>query len=261
LIEYDQGTMAIPAQRGYRPIRGFNPNPFHPGGTSYGYRIPAPAKPAYRTVTTPGYKPNYAKLLAGFPGVVDAQGAYGEAVGSSEDQRRNAIRAAIIQLGAMPGGVGPGLTGIDPQTGHPLRESGGGPSWLQGMDANLAGIAAGNSASALSQLGVQRSHGRADLGAELASRGILNSGALTGGEHQIQQNYDKGVAQATQETMAAIQGALGAETTAKAQARAALGTARMGAATSLMQDPRYRPTAPTRKKMRVVPKRLRRVGP
>jgi hypothetical protein len=98
-------------------------------------------------------------------------------------EKTGAVRRAVTQFGEVPGGAPVG--DIDEAT-------------------RLA--AAQNPLSTVRQLNEARGHSRADLAAVLAGRGMLSSGALTGGEQRIQQGFERGRGTATQQLLDALAG-------------------------------------------------------
>jgi hypothetical protein len=166
--------------------------------------------------------PNYGADLVGAPDFTEANAAYEENVRLSHDQRRNRIRAALIKLGFQPGGVN--------------------AKALEGIDPSTAELAANNSASALAKLGLKRGTDRADLSADLASRGLLDSGALRGGENMVQSAYDMGLLGATQEYLNEQDVALSDEAQALATGQNVYTAAKAAAANAAAQNPLFTPT-------------------
>jgi len=166
--------------------------------------------------------PNYGADLVGSPDFTEANAAYEQNVRLAHDQRRNRIRAALIKLGFQPGGVdAKALEGIDPST---------------------AELAQNNSASALARLGLKRGTDRADLAADLASRGLLDSGALRGGENMVQTSYDQGLLGATQDYLSEQNTALGDEAQSLATGQNVFTAAKAQAAQAAAQNPLFTPT-------------------
>ncbi len=129
--------------------------------------------------------PNYEALLQGDPtylGTLAQISAAGDAAGR---ERAMAVRRAIAQFGGAPAGWSSGFGDVD--------------------EAALA-AARSNPNSTLAQLEKVRSTSRADLAAALGARGMLHSGALTGGEQAIQSRYEGAQQEATQRLLDALSG-------------------------------------------------------
>jgi hypothetical protein len=129
--------------------------------------------------------PDYASLIAGDPtlqGAIAQIAASGAAAGR---EKMNAIRRAVVQAGFVPSGWTGSVGDIDQATLTAAQQ---------------------NPLSQARQLVETREHGRADLAAALAGRGMLASGALTGGEQSIQTGYERGQATATQNLLDALAG-------------------------------------------------------
>lgn len=185
-----------------------------PGSWSGAMRLPSGG------VWNPG--PNYGADLVGEPDFTEANARYEENVRLAHDQRRNRVRAALIKLGFQPGGADArALADIDPST---------------------ADLAANNSASVLAQLGLKRGTDRADLSAELASRGLLDSGALRGGENMVQSSYDQGILGGTQDYLNEQNTALGDEASTLATGQSAFTQAKALAAQAAARNPLFTPT-------------------
>ena len=180
-----------------------------------------PEGPNPTQFSNPG--PNYGADLVGDPDFTEANANYQYNLDLATKQRQNRIRAALIRLGFQPGGAdAQALAGIDPST---------------------AELAQNNSESALAQLGLQRGKSRADLAAELASRGMLDTGALRGGENMVQSAYDQGLYGATQDYLNEQGTALTDEATAKATGQVTYTAAKAAAALAGAKNPLFRPTA------------------
>jgi hypothetical protein len=170
--------------------------------------------------THPG--PNYGADLVGEPDFTEANANYQYNLDLAHKQRQNRVRAALIKLGFQPGGAdAAALAGIDPST---------------------AELAQNNSESALAQLGLQRGKDRADLSAQLASRGLLDSGALRGGENMVQSSYDTGLLGATQDYLNEQNTALGDEANALATGQSTYTAAKAAAALAASKNPLFTPT-------------------
>ena len=212
-------TLGFTAGRGYyakpAPVR---PAPVRPTGGG-GATVPPPV--TYGAAPwNPG--PNYGADLVGEPDFTEANANYQYNLDLATKQRQNRIRAAMIKLGFQPGSANAeALAGVDPST---------------------AQLAAQNSASALAQLGLQRGKSRADLSAELASRGMLDTGALRGGENMVQSAYDEGLLGATQDYLNEQNTALADEATTKATGQQAFTAAKAAAAAAAARNPLFTPT-------------------
>jgi len=170
--------------------------------------------------TNPG--PNYGADLVGEPDFTEANANYQYNLGMAHKQRQNRVRAALIKLGFQPGGAdAAALAGIDPST---------------------AELAQNNSASDVAQLGLKRGTDRADLSAQLAARGLLDSGALRGGENMVQSDYDKGLLSATQDYLNEQNTALGDEANTLATGQSTYTAAKAAAALSAAKNPLFTPT-------------------
>jgi hypothetical protein len=142
------------------------------------------------TTTTPGKagywtNPDWEGLIQGDPTYM-ATLAQIEASGASAGRERAAaVRRAIAQFGGTPKGWASGFGDVDPATLAAAQE---------------------NPYSTLAQLDKARGMGRADLGAALGARGMLSSGALTGGEQVIQKGYEQAQYEGTQKLLDALYG-------------------------------------------------------
>lgn len=129
--------------------------------------------------------PDYSALLQGDPGYINANAAAVADASSAARQRANLAKAAIIGFGGTPASWG-----------------------NQFGDITAADIAAAqqNPYSTLATLTRQRGQGNTDLAAQLAARGILSSGALTGGQQALQNSQEEAQYNATQSLLAALGG-------------------------------------------------------
>jgi len=166
--------------------------------------------------------PNYGADLVGDPDFTEANAKYEENVRLAHDQRRNRVRAALIKLGFQPGSADMAA--------------------LEGIDPSTAQLAAQNSDSALARLGLKRGTDRADLAADLANRGLLDSGALRGGENMVQTSYDQGLLGATQDYLNEQNTAIGDEATTLATGQSAFTAAKALAAQAAAKNPLFTPT-------------------
>lgn len=136
---------------------------------------PAVVKPVAPTDTTvpppvSGHwdVPDYQSLIASMPDFVSANAditAEGADAGTS---RRAAIQRAIIDSGFSPGSYKDPYGDLDPTT---------------------LSAASANPQSTLAQLTLARNRGGADLAAALAGRGMLSSGAYTGGDQRLLEGF------------------------------------------------------------------------
>jgi hypothetical protein len=242
--------------------KAYNPYAYAPGGSSTavskaiqtaGYAKPAPAPvvkaPTINPIAPPnslnsigsdaaqeyggggGYSypqvvwnpgPNYGADLVGAPDFTEANANYTQAVNLAHQQRQQRVRAALIKLGFQPGSADAAA--------------------LEGIDPSTADLAQNNSASALAKLGLKRGTDRADLSAELAARGILDSGALRGGENMVQSSYDQGLLGATSDYLNEQNTALGDEANTLATGQSTFTAAKAAAALSAAQNPLFTPT-------------------
>jgi hypothetical protein len=150
-----------------------------------------PADPGSTTTTVTNdpqghwTSPDYQALIRGDPALIGIYGSLDASAASDERARSDAIKRAIVQFGAAPA------------------------SWQShygDLDAAALAAAQANPFSITKELAHQRDTSNADLGAALAGRGMLQSGALTGGEQVIQRGYDKASADATQQLLDALGG-------------------------------------------------------
>jgi hypothetical protein len=158
--------------------------------TTPGAAVPSTVPPP-PTPSTPGSGPghwqipDYNALLAADPlnqAAIANEAAQEATAGKT---RAAAIQQALINFGLVPQGFN---------------------SSYGDVNADVLKNAAANPFSTTKQLALQRSQGNADLDAALAARGILASGALTGGEQSIQTAYDSALSNATQQLLQALGG-------------------------------------------------------
>jgi hypothetical protein len=220
-------SLAFTAGKGYYAApKVVAPKPVVPKPVGGGFVPNVPAPPGSNPVvagpgvTNPG--PNYGADLVGDPDFTEANANYQYNLDLAHKQRQNRVRAALIRLGFQPGGAdAQALAGIDPST---------------------AELAQQNSESALAQLGLQRGKSRADLSAELASRGMLDTGALRGGENMVQSAYDQGLLGATQDYLNEQNTALSDEATTLATGQQTYTAAKAAAALAAAKNPLFTPT-------------------
>jgi hypothetical protein len=148
--------------------------------------------------------PDYNALIAGDPTLMGAIAQIKASGAASGREKINAVRRAAVNFGGeLPAGAA-GLGDIDEATRIAARD---------------------NPLSTVRQQDEARGRNRADLLAALAGRGMVSSGALTGGENQIQQGYERSRGTATQQLLDALSG----YETSHAQAQRELALAEMEA--------------------------------
>lgn len=186
--DYDwRDTVAklVSAAAGYSPP-GANlsaPTVYQPQG------VPAPP-PTPSAPPTPGalghyQTPDYASLISADPGLISTTSQVNAAESTLGRSRADAVRRALVQFGVVPAGWQSGYGDVDEPT--------------------LA-AASQNPFSIMRQLGETRARGSADLAAALGARGILSSGALTGGEQLLQRQFEGSQYDATSKLLAALGG-------------------------------------------------------
>jgi hypothetical protein len=144
--------------------------------------------PTTRTVPGHMFMPDWEALIRGDPRMLAGQTAWTTAKGSAATRRANAIKNAIIHFGAAPQNW---------QSGYgDLTEA----DYLAASDRTA------NPFSFMALAEAQRGRNRGDLRAELAGRGMLDSGALTGGENMIQRGYEEGVGAETSNLLDTLSG-------------------------------------------------------
>jgi len=139
------------------------------------------------TPTDQGYwqMPDYQNLWQGDPEWIRTQAQIEANEGTLGRQRADAVRQALIQFGAAPTG------------------------WSSGFgDVGEADIAAAqqNPFSTMKEISRARSMGSEDLRAALGARGILSSGAWTGGENMLQRQQELTSTQETNKLLSALKG-------------------------------------------------------
>lgn len=188
------------------------------GGGGGGGGVPPPA---VAPITVGAYNPDYAALINADPTLLGTEADITDYTNRLGDARQQAIRKAIISGGFTGGGIGVGGD-IDQAT----------------LDA-----AGANQFSTAKQLEEQKLHGNTDLEANLAGRGILSSGAETGGLQRIQHNYEQNSTNAIQQLLAAIGGYQNDYSDKIYSLQQQKNAAREAAAGRIQADPRYQPTA------------------
>lgn len=166
----DEGLFEPGDEPGLGPVTdptGLDPN--YPGAPAAGAGIGTNV----RVVPAHWSNPNWEALMRGDPRFIAGQAANTANKASAATKRATAIKNAIIAFGGVP------------------------KNWASGFgdltEADMAKAGA-NPYSFMALANAQRGKSRADLQAELAGRGILDSGALTGGENMVQGAFDQGVA-------------------------------------------------------------------
>lgn len=129
--------------------------------------------------------PDYQSLIRADPGFAGVSASADAEESAAQSARANAVKRALIQFGVTPPGWQSGYGDVDQAT----------------LDA-----AGQNPNSTMHQLLDARSRGSADLAAVLGARGILSSGALTGGEQLLQRNFDTSQADAANRLLSALGG-------------------------------------------------------
>lgn len=168
-------------------------------------------------IHVPGFTPDYASLIQGDPNVIAGQGDLNFYTGQVNDQRRAAIRSAVIQAGLVP----PGTFGdLDEATLEAARQ---------------------NKFSQAAELQRSRERSSADLGALLGARGMTRSGAPEGGSSRIQEGYERGTSQITNALLALISGQEMSAADRIANYRSQYNQLRESAAQRIANDPRYQP--------------------
>jgi len=124
--------------------------------------------PAGSININPGNNPDFPYLIAHDPGYLAAQAAATAAAKTSAAQRRETIRQALIQYGGNWAGFTDKYGDIDQAT----RD-----------------LAAANQNSTLAQLARNLATNTHNMRAQLAARGMLESGDLGYGQNQLQTNY------------------------------------------------------------------------
>jgi hypothetical protein len=199
--------------------QGFQPTPVGAPPTTPPVGAAAPVtNTPFRSINIPGYDPDYAALLKSDPTLMQGQADLEGYSGQLETGLSAAIRRAIVQAG-LTGGI-----------------------TNKYIDEATKAAAAQNQFSGAAELEREKNMRSTDLNAILAARGILSSGALTGGTQRIQQNYERGTSQLLNSLMEAISGYEGDTATKKADILRQLAMLRESAASRLQADPRYQPT-------------------
>jgi hypothetical protein len=147
--------------------------------------------------------PDYNALLAGDPTLMSAIAQIAASGSAAGREKTLATRRAITQFGAVPTGL----------------------THVGDIDEATRLAAEQNPLSTVRQQEEARSRSRADLAAALAGRGMLQSGALAGGEQRVQEGFERARGTATQQLL----DALGGYESSFAQAQRELALAEMAA--------------------------------
>lgn len=175
------------------------------------------APPAAQGIHVPGYDPDYAKLIAGDPTLLSGEADLTDYGNSVDTAKTAAIRRAVVASGFNPGVAN---SDVDQAT----------------IDAALA-----NQGSTAKLIEEERQHRSTDLEALLAARGMLDSGALTGGHQRVQTNYERAQSSAVQQLLDSITGYEGDAATKHADISRQHAALREAAALRVQQDPRFQP--------------------
>jgi hypothetical protein len=182
---------------------------------------PGPVGPP-SSIRAPGYDPDYASLIAADPLLIAGKGDLDFFSGQLGDARRAAIRRAVIEAGIIPT---TGATGdVDEQTLEAARQ---------------------NQFSGAAELERGRSRATADVGANLAGRGILSSGGLVNGRQRVQEGFERGTSQLTNSLLSAITGYEQDFNAKMADVRGQYNALKEAAAARVAADPRYQPIGET----------------
>lgn len=173
-------------------------------------------------MTIAGNNPNYTDLINSDPGYVSTQGDL-----TSQQIRDAASRDAAIRTSLINGGFDINDPSFDPKLLDP---------------ATVAAIKA-NRFSTNAQLLKNKGYSDNGLQAQLAARGILQSGALTGGLQRDQDNYEQAAHDAISQLLASITGYNTTYANSQDTRLSELRAARDAAAARIQNDPRYQATA------------------
>jgi len=173
---------------------------------NWNFQMPDLPTPAYLPAGTTGHwvTPDYSSLLQSDPGYMMANAGVMADAATAARQRASDVRSAIVGFGGTPAGWNNGFGDVDPAT--------------------LAAAQA-NPYSTLATIARQRSMGNTDLLQALAGRGIVSSGALTGGQNMLQSSME----QAQQKGIDSLLASLGGYARNYANTMRDLQNTRMGA--------------------------------
>jgi len=206
-------------------LQELDSNPYQGPGTAGAPPPAAAAAPAPGSVTTDaGYTPDYNALIRADPGYQAGEQGATTAEALARAQRKQQLQSAVIQYGGTP-------TGFQDAYGD--------------IDAATQAQAGQNANSTLAQLRGNYEKSTRQFRAQLAARGALQSGDLNYGSDQLaqghsQQQYDAGNIFGNQ-----VQGALGAYSGVLSQNARDRAAAIQNAQGNVLQNPAYRPSAPT----------------
>ncbi len=172
-------------------------------------------------ITAPGYDPDWKALIAGDPTLIAGQADLDLYSGKLGDARTAAIRRAVIEAGLDPGGA------------------------FGDIDAATLEAARANKWSGAAELERSRGRGDADVTAALAARGILSSGGLQGGKERVQEGYERGTSQLTNQLLSLITGVQSGYDEKMFGIRSQYQQLREAAALRVQNDPRYQPIGET----------------
>lgn len=140
--------------------------------------------------------PDYQSLISSMPDYVAANADLTAQGGDAESARRASIQRAIIESGFSPSSYHDPYGDLDPTT---------------------LSAASSNPQSTLAQLQLARNRGGADLSAALAGRGMLSSGALTGGDQRLMEGFQGAQSSAEQSLLDALNGYTGSYASTQAE--------------------------------------------
>lgn len=178
--------------------------------------------PPTPSIGIPGFDPDYAALLRSDPSLLQGEADIGLYQTQLDTGLRDAIRRAVI------------AAGLDPGTS------------VGAVDDATRAAAKQNQFSAAAELATQRSRRQTDLEAALAARGILSSGALTGGGQRVQQDYEKGTSTLLNDLLSRISGVESEGADKRFQLQQQRASLREQAASRIQGDPRYQPQGSAR---------------
>lgn len=156
----------------------------------------APAGASPDATTGHWQTPDYQALIQGDPSYMQTLASISASGEDAARQRADAVRRALIGFGATPSGWQSAFGDVTP---------------------DVVSAAGTNPFSTSRQLLEARHTGSADLAAALGARGILSSGAYTGGENMLQHGYESSLNDATQQLLGALGGYEGSYTDALRQ--------------------------------------------
>jgi hypothetical protein len=189
---------------------------WNPSLAGLGYTAP-PRAPSM--IGIPGYNPDLGAAVAGDWELAAAMGDIEAANAADEAAARENINALAVNWGGdLSDLLSQGL-----------------------IDRGAYDAAKANQFSQMAELGHQLSQGQGQLQARLAARGILSSGALPGGEAELNRQYQRETTTGLQELMGQIRGIRSSQAQARAQRQADLAGVRANVAQRLSQLEAYQP--------------------